>query len=393
MRIAYISTDRGVPVCGQKGCSVHVQEIIRAFHRQGATVDLFTSRRGGSVPVDLSTLPIHDLQGFPSLASPSRAAIDEANNDLSQQIAIAGPFDMIYERYGLWGYAGMEAASRVGVPGILEVNAPLIREAQRHRALTSVEEAERVVRRAVGVATAVVAVSDGVADYVRHFGDRSTRISVIPNGVDTGKFAGATTRDPERFTVGFVGTMKPWHGLTGLAQAFAAIVNRLPKAHLLLVGDGPERESIGALLAQHGCADRVTWTGAVPPDQIPGLLRQMDIAMAPYPTGEENYFSPLKVFEYLAASLPVIASRTGQLAHTLIDGRTALLVTPGDVPAMANAIVRLAADPSLCTRLANAGRRLVETHYTWDRVAQRILDLPRAPRVRPAFASLIGVAF
>jgi hypothetical protein len=101
------------------------------------------------------------------------------------------------------------------------------------------------------------------------------------------------------------------------------------------------------------------FTGAVAPDSVPGLLHECDAAAAPYPQpvpGRDDYFSPLKVYEYLAAGMPVVAPGVGQIPSILEDGRTGLLVAPGDPSAFAAALLRLAVRTPSCVS-AWASRR------------------------------------
>ena len=129
MRIAYICADPGIPVFGQKGCSIHVQEVMRAFRQQGATVELFALRWGDGIPADLADVTRHHLPPVPKGDAGVREQVALAiNPELQTQLARKGPFDLIYERYSLWSYSALEFAQIQGIPGILEVNAPLIEE-------------------------------------------------------------------------------------------------------------------------------------------------------------------------------------------------------------------------------------------------------------------------
>ena len=99
---------------------------------------------------------------------------------------------------------------------------------------------------------------------------------------------------------------------------------------LLVVGDGPERSQIEGDLAARGLREAVEFTGSVDPSEIPGLLASMDAAVAPYSNLRDFYFSPLKVYEYMAAGRAVVASRIGQLDGLIEHGVSGLLCTPGD---------------------------------------------------------------
>lgn len=384
MRTAYVCADGGVPVFGRKGCSVHVREVVRALRRAGARVELFAARLGGVAPRGLDGVAVHHLPavGGDDVPARERAAL-AANDHLRAALDAAGPFDLVYERYSLWGFAGTEWARDAGVPGVLEVNAPLIEEQAAYRGLADRAGAERVADRAFAAADALLAVSGAVANYLEGFPAARGKVHVVPNGVDPDRFPpGLRPSLPgaaRSFTVGFVGTLKPWHGLPVLVEAFDRLRRRGPTTRLLVVGDGTERGRLEADLAARGLTESVVLTGAVEPDAVPGLLASMDVAVAPYPARDDFYFSPLKLFEYLAAGRAVVASRIGQVEDLIEDGVTGLLVPPGDATALAGALEALQADPGLRARLGGAGRAAVCGLHTWDAVARRVLDLAGRP--------------
>jgi glycosyltransferase involved in cell wall biosynthesis len=129
----------------------------------------------------------------------------------------------------------------------------------------------------------------------------------------------------------------------------------------------------------------VDFTGAVRPDDVAPLLTACDAACAPYPVPEadhDDYFSPLKIFEYMAAAMPIIATATGQIPSILVDGQTGLLVPAGDRRAFADGLAALAADPALRLRLGQAARAEAVKRFSWERVLSTITAaLPKTGKV------------
>jgi glycosyltransferase involved in cell wall biosynthesis len=378
MRVAYICADPGVPVFGLKGCSVHVQEIIRALIQAGHQVEVFTPRLGGKAPPDL-TLSLTKLPSLPrgDLALREQAAMS-LNLDLRFALERSAPFDLVFERYSLWSFSGIEYAQAHGIPSILEVNAPLIEEQAAHRGLVHRQQAKQIAQRVFRAATSIAAVSEGVANYLKQYQPQH-QVQVIPNGVNPDRFPAniIPTFPSSAFTIGFVGSMKPWHGLSTLVEAFADCQERVQSVRLLIVGDGPERSSIEAQLTDRNLRHLAHFTGNVPPTTVPGLLASMDVAVAPYPNHPNFYFSPLKVYEYMAAGRPIIASRIGQLCHVIQDGRNGLLYEAGDSTELANHLMQLYYQPALRSQLGVTARATVLQNHTWQHVVQKLLRLPR----------------
>ena len=136
--------------------------------------------------------------------------------------------------------------------------------------------------------------------------------------------------------------------------------------------------------------------GAVPHSEVPLWLERADVGVAPYPELEDFYFSPLKVVEYMAAGLPVVASSVGQLRELIQDGKTGLLVSPGDAESLALALLRLAEDRRLRLRMGRRARERAERRHDWSRVTDRIEKVLThhhrgpTPRIREASDGLEG---
>ena len=386
MKIAYICADPGVPVYGRKGCSLHVQEVIRALRGFDCEVSLFARSVGGDAPGDLVDVRLVKLPALPNEKGPAReAAALHSNIACAHIIRDEDNFDIAYERYSLWSYSSLAAARLKGAVTVLEVNAPLIEEQTRFRTLYDKEAARLASLRVFAAADIIVAVSNEVADYLDRHPQARGKIHVIPNGVNAERFEPVPAlreRKEGPFTVGFVGTLKPWHGVDVLIEAFHRLRHRVGDARLLIVGDGPEHGRLQAQCDALGISPQVEFTGSVDPADVPLQLARMDVGVAPYPRLSAFYFSPLKAVEYLASGMPVIASDIGQLRDLVGQAEAGLLCESGNAEAIFQALLACHNDETYRQAMGDRGRRHVLALYTWQSVAQRVLQLAQLARPR-----------
>lgn len=362
MHIAYVCLDPGIPVFGTKGASVHIQEVVREYRRRGHDVTVYATRRGSDVPDDLAELRVVDVPITTRDEEERERAQQAASASVSDMVR-AGGYDLVYERYSLFSTVIAEC----GVPGILEVNAPLIDEQRTHRVLVDEQAADAALQEQVQAALATICVSDPVRDWVIARTE-GTRVFTVPNGVNVHRIT-PQPESPGAPVVTFVGTLKPWHGVDVLLRARA-------QAHkdwqLRIIGDGPMRVELDDLARSLGID--VDFRGAVAPEAIPQHMAGTAIGVAPYPamdTDSDQYFSPLKVYEYMAAGLPVVASRVGQLPE--IMGESAYLVPPSDPEALAEALDALVANPAERARVGSDNRRQAEREHSWTGTVDHIL--------------------
>ncbi len=385
MRIAYLLLDAGIGVFGTKGASVHVQEIVRAMRALGHEVSVFCTRRDSHLPADLADLAVTCLP-VPKGLDPGRreVAVLGRSDALAAAALDEGPFDLVYERYSLFSTAGAQLSAHLDVPLILEVNAPLLEEQRNHRGLVHAEHAERATAASFAAADRINCVSAAVARWVGRDHPGASGVTVVPNGVNTDRITPeSATSDAEAMPespvrIGFVGTLKPWHGTENLVAACALLEGGF---HLDICGHGPEAQALEEQVASLGLEQAVTFHGAVAPAVMPEHLRRFDIAAAPYPPGD-NYFSPLKIYEYLAAGLPIVASRIGAIPELLESSGAAHLVPAGDVDALAAGLQRLIDDPAARRRMGTAARAEAVTRHTWLSRCEDILAPFTAPRDR-----------
>jgi glycosyltransferase involved in cell wall biosynthesis len=248
-----------------------------------------------------------------------------------------------------------------------------------HAPAASPSKLRRLERRDARVwkdADGYVTITAGLAtELTRRFGARS-HIAVIPDGVRLGPPAAdpAPQHDNQShvFTIGYAGHLYPWKGADLVVEAVTA----LQDTRGLIIG-GHEAETdlqrLKTLATTLDCASRVTFTGALPPPEVAARLREADVLLLPNPASaiSTSFTSPLKLFEYMAAEKPIVASDLPSIREVLRDGENALLVPPGNPPALTAAIRRLKEQPELAAKLAaQAGIDALE--YTWDRRAERL---------------------
>lgn len=400
MRVAYLLPDPGIPVGGTKGASVHVGEVCTTLARRGHEVLLCAQRVSGPPPVGVQLVHLDPgplPRGPGADAGRLRAAADFAVR--SDPLVRAFAPELVYERLSLMSGGSARLATDLGVPRVVEVNAPIVDEWARHRPLELRDLATELESRALCGAD-VVAVSAPLAGWARERG--AARATVVTNGVDVRRFrppsGAADAADRRRLraalgltgcdVVGFVGSLKPWHGVEVLIEAVAGLTADRPSVRLLVVGDGPQRASLVDRVARLGLADRVVFTGAVPAAAVPGYVAALDVAAAPFLPSAGFYFSPLKVAEAMACGRAVVASRVGPIEA--MAGAAAVLVAPGDAGALGAALGELLADPARRAAIGGSARRRATETLSWDRVVQRTLAVA-GPAAGSAAGSLAAV--
>jgi glycosyltransferase involved in cell wall biosynthesis len=164
----------------------------------------------------------------------------------------------------------------------------------------------------------------------------------------------------------------------------------VPDAALLIVGDGPSRGFIEGEAARLGIPDSVVFAGRVPHDQVASYIGLSDVAVIP----ETNqYRSPIKMFEYMAAGKPVVAPAMPPVAAVIEADRSGLLFQPGNAEELSGALVRAFSDRPFAAALGRAARQQIRRRYTWEEHARRILRLARSRGIAAPAGGHIGLAW
>ena len=284
--------------------------------------------------------------------------------------------DLLYKRHARFDVAALAAARHAAVPAVLEVNCLFSQQPYaQFEPMTFHRVAAAAERRALRLASLVVTVSSPLARMARGLG--AVDPLVVPNGADTRRFDPAEA-DPSavrtrfgldgRLVVGWAGVLRDWHGLELLLDA----VGRLPGVALLVVGDGPGRDVFEAKAAAAGVADRVVVTGRVPHEEMPHFIAAMDIAVVA--DDRTGVASPMKLLEYMAMGVAVVAPAMDNIRDVLTEGVNGLLFEAGSSDALLSCLRQLHDDPALRAALGAAAQRSVRSERTWTRIASDILQ-------------------
>ena len=380
MRILYCALDQRVP--GTTGGATHVRAVAEGLARLGHHVRVLTGRGDGPFPVD----PCHaDHLDWIALPSPGhRPHLRMARQPAVARLARAWRPDVILERYHNFGGEGILAAGELDALRVLEVNAPVIdHPGSAKRALDRlllIEPMRRWREHVCRHADLFVTPQRSILPAFIDDGD----VVEIEWGADTDRFAPSApgiapyARTADEVVVVFAGAFRAWHGAHLLVDAVAALDPGMrARVHAVFIGDGPELPRVRAAAARHGL-QRVTFTGAVPYDQMPAALAASDIGVAPFdvsahpPLQLAFYWSPLKVFEYLASGRPVVAPRLPRLAALVSDGIEGSLYDAGEAHGLRDALARLVDDAELRQRLGMAARERAVRDYSWQAHCARL---------------------
>ena len=365
-----MASDQVVP--GSTGGSVHVLEVARGLAARGHEVHAVVHRdsalpereeRDGVHWHRIAWSPPHRFFRF--RARPAVAAI----------AAQVEP-DVVIERYYNFGGEGIAVASQRKTPSVLEVNSPILDHPGSLKAALDALTLVRPLRRyREGLCRRAAALVAPLPEIVPDFARGKTE--TVTWGVNVEAFGPDRRSEAVRAALGiptdavgvvFSGSFRPWHGVHVLEEAARRLARRQDLYFLFAGGPGAgeARGYRGRLL------------GRVPYERMPEVVAAADIGVAPYDTSRLAqlrlgfYWSPLKIFEYMAAGLPTITIPRFPLTEIVRDGEEALHVREGDPADLARAIERLADDPGLRAEMGRKARERVVARYTWARHCEQL---------------------
>jgi glycosyltransferase involved in cell wall biosynthesis len=365
-----VATDQRVP--GRTGGSVHVLEVARGLAQRGHEVHAVVHREAGVPDREerdgvwwhrVAWRPDHRL--FRARARPAVESV----------LATVRP-QAVMERYYNFGGEGILAAAAAGIPSLLEVNSPAVDHPGSLKAaldrLALVRPLRRRRERLCRSATALVApLIEIVPEFAR---PKTVKVSW---GANVDAFHPSRRRAELRSALGvpegalavlFVGSFRPWHGVHVLEAAARRLAHRADLYFILA----------GGTQAAEGAGYRGRRLGSLPYEQMPELVASADAGVAPYDTTRLRqlrlgfYWSPLKIFEYMASGLPTVTIALPVLAEIVREEQEGLLFREGDDAELARVLERLAGDPVLRARLGTQARARVVERYSWARHCEQL---------------------
>ena len=380
------------------GMNVYVRELSRRLSDLGIAVDVYTRRQDPCYPTEVDFADrarvVHLPAGPAAPYSKHRVwdHLPEFVDGVFDFISDHGlQYDVIHSHYWLSGWVAMRLRPALDLP-VVHMSHTLGYPKNAAAQLPWEQEPSRrlrIERQVLQNSDALVAESPASKRHmVRHYDVEPSDIAVIPCGVDVERFQ---PRDKQRARLDlslpaaapillFVGRLQPSKGIDILLRAAAEIRRQRPDVCVLVVGGGlderDERETaelqrlqqLGAELGLHN----VHYVRAQPQETLAKYYAAADVFVLP-----SHYESfGMVVLEAMACGTPVVGSDVGGLSHTIADGESGLLVTPGDWRAFARAIARLLASPRLQGAMRQAGPERARS-FAWPRIVQENLTLYR----------------
>ena len=356
---------------------MHVLEVARGLSQRGHEVHVVASP-GDSEPTE-SSLGFHFHAARPWIAH--RAFRWSAERNLSQLMERLN-VDVVLERYYNFAGEGVRAAHRHGVPSVLEVNSPVIDHPgsfksflDRFVLFRSMKRLrEQQCERAAALITPLPAiVPASVPSSKIHRIHWGANVDSFRPGIASSGPAAALPIPRDARVVVFSSSFRDWHGAELLVDASARVLrdSQAQNAFFLFVGTGPSLSRARSRADRSNIRSRVIFTEAVPYEHMPHYLARAHIGVAPYQPSLHGqlqlgfYWSPLKIFEYMASGLPVVTLDIEPLSEIVRVGKEGLLFKEGDVEGLATAIAELVGSPERTAVMGESARKRIVSHYSW----------------------------
>lgn len=374
---------------GQGGEGIHIREMIKALESLGHTVTVIappgiTLYLHNGSPDRPKSRKNKTLWGFISGHAPQ--IIFETLEIIYNIIAYyrisqsfkRTSFDLFYERYAFFCFAGAIAAKKHNIPYILEVNE--ISGIKRQRRLLMVNVAMRIEKAIFYRADAIATVSTFLRDTMAQKSVALTKISVIPNAFNNEEFQKNPDGECLRKNLGienkllllFMGYFSRWDNLSFFLENICDLIEQPLRIHVVLIGEGKERAALEEYVRKREKQSFISFVGRIERREIPSYIDAADICVIPH---SNPFGSPLVLFEYMGMGRAVVAPRLAPLGDIIRDRVDGVLFTPGDKESFKNAIRLLADDHALRKTIAETARLTILKNHLWSHNASKVIGL------------------
>jgi glycosyltransferase involved in cell wall biosynthesis len=275
----------------------------------------------------------------------------------------------------------------IGVPHFIEVNGLCLDEMEMNNLPDIYVKLMKICEEIVyNMSDKIIAVTPGIKEnLISLYNISENKIVVVENGANIELFKPMDKTksklniglNPNKTYICFVGGLAPWHGVDYLIKAAPYVLEHRLDIYFLIVGDGSMKKELVELADNLGIADNFIFVGNVPYDKVPSYINSSDIAVAPF-VKERNSkigLSPLKIYEYLSCSVPVVASDIRGVNELIKNSGGGLIVSPEDSYELANAIIKLLNEKDKRQKMGLSGREYIEKNHSWESVSRKIKSL------------------
>lgn len=379
MKILYHHRTRGD---GAEG--VHINEMIGSFRELGHDVSIAAPRGATKASGLAASQPSGPPSGFKVFMKQTAEIFYNVVDYFRVRAAVkkAKP-DFIYERYSSYDFAGVMAAKHSKIPIIVEVN---VTYAGRFGARFPVIY-RGILKRAESYvlcnADGIVVVSEALKECVLDVRDNAATTIVTPNAINLAEIKKIDHQGlrvqkraqlglDDKIVIGFVGSLRKWHGIDFFADAMAAMIAQVPDVYFLIVGSGEYEATLREKIRDAKLEEYVNLVGPVPHDQVYSYVAAMDIGVMP----DSNEFgSPMKILEYMAMECVAVGPDLGPIREIIRDGETGRIFKRRDHSNFVSVLFALCDDVNKRKRIGANARRYVLQERTWNRNASDVLTL------------------
>jgi glycosyltransferase involved in cell wall biosynthesis len=235
---------------------------------------------------------------------------------------------------------------------------------------------KRILSFSLSSATYICSTSRAMLEETKKYTDK--HIELIPFGVDTNHFVpNPSQKSSGEFHIGIAKSLKDIYGFPKLIEAFAKLVKEEDCVHLVIIGDGPEKERYQQMVEKHGMSQQVTFVGFVPQEELPQLLTELDLFVLP---SESESFG-VSALEAQACGVPVIVNNVGGLPEVVKHGVTGMIMPNNEPEEIYNAMKTLLNDDHNRHQMEVNAVQFVRDNYQWDDCVQQMVDLYKKSRV------------